>query len=63
MFTVAECIISWKVELQYIIAISTTEAEYMTTVEASKEVLWLRDWLRRSVSYMIQYGFIAAVRV
>ena len=41
-FTVPECVISWKAELQDTIALSTTEAEYMAAVEASKEVLWLR---------------------
>ena len=39
VFTVAEYVISWKVELQNIIAFSTTEAEYMTVVETSKKVL------------------------
>ena len=42
VFTVAECIISWKAELQDIIAISTIEVEYMAAVEASEEALWLR---------------------
>jgi len=42
MFTVAECVISWKAELQDTIALSTTDAEYMAVVEASKETLWLR---------------------
>jgi len=42
VFTVAECIISWKAELQDIVALSTTEEEYMTAVEASKETLWFR---------------------
>jgi len=42
MFMLAECIISWKVELQDIIALLTIEAEYMTTVKASKEAFWLR---------------------
>ena len=42
VFTVAECVISWKAELQDTIALSTTEAEYLATVEASKETLWLR---------------------
>ena len=42
MFTVAECVINWKAELQDTIALSTTEAEYLATVEASKETLWLR---------------------
>ena len=43
VFTIAECIIRWKAELQDIVALSTTEAEYMTAVEASKEALWLRE--------------------
>jgi len=42
VFTVAEFIISWKVELQHTVALSTTKAEYMAAVEASKEDLWLR---------------------
>jgi len=42
VFTVAECVISWKAELQDTIALSPTEMEYMGAVEASKEALWLR---------------------
>ena len=42
MFTVAECVISWKAEMQDTIALSMTEAEYMAAVEALKEALWLR---------------------
>ena len=42
VFTVTECIISWKVELQVMVALSTTETEYMAAVEVSKEDLWLR---------------------
>jgi len=42
VFTVAECIISWKAELQDTITLLATEAEYMAIVEASKEALWLR---------------------
>ena len=42
VFTVTECTVSWKVELQDTVAFSTIEAEYMTAVEASKEALWLR---------------------
>ena len=43
VFTVAECVISWKAELQNTIALSTVEAKYMAAVEASKEALWLRE--------------------
>ena len=39
VFTVAECVISWKAELQDIISLSMTEAEYMDAVEVSKEDL------------------------
>ena len=42
VFTVAECFISWITELQDTIALSTTEADYMAAVNASKEALWLR---------------------
>ena len=42
VFTVAECAIRWKAELQDTVALSTTEAEYMAAVEASNKALWLR---------------------
>ena len=38
VFTVAECTVSWKAELQDTVALST----YMATIETSKEYLWLR---------------------
>ncbi|KAK8918322.1 hypothetical protein KSP39_PZI021772 [Platanthera zijinensis] len=34
--------ISWKATLQDIVVLSTTEAEYIATVEAAKEAIWLR---------------------
>jgi len=47
VFTVAECIISWKEKLQDKVALSVSiiEAEYIVAVEASKEVLWLREFV------------------
>ncbi|KAK3025748.1 hypothetical protein RJ639_040440 [Escallonia herrerae] len=36
------CVISWKVTLQTIFALSTTEAEYIATTEAVKEAIWLK---------------------
>ena len=42
IFTVAECVISWKAKLKDTIALLTIEEEYMAAVEASKEALWLR---------------------
>jgi len=46
VFKIAECAISSKVELQDIVSLSTTEAEYMVAVEASKEALWLRELVK-----------------
>ena len=42
VFTVIECVISWKAELQDTVALLMTEAEYMAAVEASKENLSLK---------------------
>ena len=42
VFTVGSCAVSWKATLQHIVAISTTEAEYMAIVEACKESVWLK---------------------
>ena len=39
VFTIAECVITWKAELQDTITLLTTEVEYMAAVEASKEAL------------------------
>ena len=36
---------SWQSRLQKVVALSTTKAEYMTAVEAGKELIWMRDFL------------------
>ncbi|KAK3026954.1 hypothetical protein RJ639_040360 [Escallonia herrerae] len=36
------CVISWKATLQTIVALSTTEAEYITATEAVKDAIWLK---------------------
>ena len=38
VFTIEGCAISWKATLQSIVALSTTEPEYMAVIEACKEV-------------------------
>ena len=38
--------VSWKTRKQDIVALSTTEAEYIALTEASKEVIWMRRLLR-----------------
>jgi hypothetical protein len=35
--------ISWKSKLQTIVTLSTTEAEYISAVNAGQEILWLRN--------------------
>ena len=37
VFTVAECVISWKAKLLDAIALLTTEMEYMTAVETARK--------------------------
>ena len=34
--------ISWKSSLQHVVALSTTEAEYIALLEAFKEAMWLK---------------------
>ena len=41
-FTIRYSLISWKVTLQSIIALSTTEVEYMALAEVTKEGIWLK---------------------
>ncbi|GJX04814.1 hypothetical protein Tco_0190730 [Tanacetum coccineum] len=44
-FLVQGCVVSWKATLQHVVALSTTEAEYMALVEAVKEAIWLKGLL------------------
>jgi len=42
VFCIGSCAVSWKATLQPVVALSTTEAEYMAITEAIKEALWLK---------------------
>ncbi|KAK9200159.1 hypothetical protein WN944_015355 [Citrus x changshan-huyou] len=42
VFTMYGGAISWKSSLQFVVALSTTEAEYIALTEAVKEAIWLR---------------------
>ncbi|GJY42903.1 hypothetical protein Tco_0431116 [Tanacetum coccineum] len=44
-FLVQGCVVSWKATLQHVVALSTTEAEYMALTKAVKESIWLRGLL------------------
>ncbi|GJV14424.1 retrotransposon protein, putative, ty1-copia subclass [Tanacetum coccineum] len=44
-FLVHGCVVSWKATLQYVVALSSIEAEYMALTKAVKEAIWLRGLL------------------
>ncbi|CAM8977517.1 unnamed protein product [Rhodiola kirilowii] len=44
VFTVFGTAVSWKANLQKVVALSTTEVEFMAITEAVKEALWMRDY-------------------
>lgn len=45
VFTLCGACISWKSQLQPIVALSTTESEYVAATEAMKEAIWLKGLL------------------
>ncbi|GJU25678.1 hypothetical protein Tco_1164299 [Tanacetum coccineum] len=45
VFMVHGCVVSWKGTLQHVVALSTTEEEYMALTEAVKESIWLKGLL------------------
>ena len=45
VYTLGGTTISWVLKLQKIVAISTTEAEYVAITEANKEMIWLQSFL------------------
>jgi hypothetical protein len=45
VFTIGGTTVSWILKLQKVVALSTTEAEYVATIEASKEMIWLQRFM------------------
>ena len=45
VFTVGGTTISWVSKIQSVVALSTTEAEYVAATEASKEMIWLQRFM------------------
>ena len=45
VMTYAGGVVSWQSRLQKLVALSTTEVEYMVAVEAGKELIWMRNFL------------------
>ncbi|WVY97343.1 hypothetical protein V8G54_029494 [Vigna mungo] len=56
IFTVGTKPVSWMSQVQKIVALSTTEAEYVAVTEASKELIWLQGLLT-------ELGFIQEMSV
>ncbi|KAJ0844964.1 putative RNA-directed DNA polymerase [Helianthus annuus] len=46
VFKVLGGTVSWKASLQHVVALSTTEAEFMALVEAVKESIWLKGFIK-----------------
>ena len=46
VFIVGGNTVSWKSSLQPVVALSTTEAEYIALTEAVKEAIWIKELLR-----------------
>jgi hypothetical protein len=45
VFTIGGTTVSWISKLQKVVALSTTEVEYVATTEASKEMIWLQRFM------------------
>ena len=45
VFTVGGTTVSWVSTIQSVVALSTTEAEYVAAIEASKEMIWLQRFM------------------
>ena len=46
VFTLGGTVISWGSNLQKVIALSTTKAEYVAMTEATKEMIWLQTFIK-----------------
>jgi hypothetical protein len=45
VFTIGGTVVSWISKLQKVVALSTTEVEYVAAIEASKEMNWLQRFV------------------
>ena len=45
VFTVGGTTVSWVSNIQSVVALSTTEVEYVAATEASKEMIWLQRFM------------------
>jgi hypothetical protein len=45
VFTIGGTTVSWILKMKKVVALSTTEVEYVATTEASKEMIWLHRFM------------------
>ena len=45
VFTIGVTTVSWVSKIETVVALSTTEVEYVATTEASKEMIWLQRFM------------------
>ena len=59
LFTLARRVVSWQSKLQKCVALSMTKAEYIATIEAGKQMLWLTRFLQelriQQKNYVVYY--------
>nr|GEY30649.1 putative polyprotein [Tanacetum cinerariifolium] len=61
-FLVQGCVVSWKATLQHVLALSTTEAEYIALTEARAiHLLWNHVFHERTKHINVRYHFIREV--
>eukprot|EP00253_Pinus_taeda_P029487 PITA_29487 len=58
VFTVGGTTVSWVSKIQSVVALSTTEAEYVVATEASKEMIWLQRFTGELEASPLLIGFI-----
>ena len=63
VFTVGSCAMSWKATLQSVVAMSTTETEYMAIAEACKESVRLKVCLLSCVELILALIYSVTVKV
>ena len=63
VFTIGGTTVSWILKLQKVVALSTTEAEYVVATEASKEMIWLQRFMEELGKKQRTTGCTVTVRV
>ena len=63
VFTVGGEVVSWVSKLQSVVALSTTEAEYVDATKASKKMIWLQGFWMNWVRSRSWAGYTVIARV